>query len=229
MIFASPEWLFGLLLLPVLALVEAFCFRRDRDRVASFVARPLWPRVVRAEAERWRFIRLGLVLAAAAGLTLALARPQWGVVREKVEREGADIVLLLDSSGSMATADVPPSRFFLAPRVFFQQDNVDLYFQGLRVAEYRVRETGASLDFGRAISRNSELRLGYEVSRQEAGVRVSIGVACDMSDDGGLERDDRVTADPVWRCGVCFWCARGEYHICPRSGSVGLAQLIVFM
>ncbi|HEY6548643.1 MAG TPA: VWA domain-containing protein, partial [Vicinamibacteria bacterium] len=114
MVFASPEWLFGLLLLPLVALVEVLCSRRDRERVARFVARPLWPRVVRAESERWRFVRLGLVLAAALGLVLALARPQWGKVREKVEREGADIVLLLDTSGSMATADVPPSRFFLA-------------------------------------------------------------------------------------------------------------------
>src|SRR5262249_45492190 len=39
---------------------------------------------------------------------------QWGIVREKVEREGVDVVLLLDASGSMATEDVPPNRFFLA-------------------------------------------------------------------------------------------------------------------
>ena len=43
-----------------------------------------------------------------------LARPQWGVVREKVEREGVDLVLILDTSGSMATEDVPGSRLFLA-------------------------------------------------------------------------------------------------------------------
>jgi Ca-activated chloride channel family protein len=50
----------------------------------------------------------------AAGIVLALARPQWGVVREKVEREGVDVVLVLDTSGSMATEDVAPNRFFLA-------------------------------------------------------------------------------------------------------------------
>ncbi|PYQ05866.1 MAG: hypothetical protein DMF82_07490, partial [Acidobacteria bacterium] len=41
-------------------------------------------------------------------------RPQWGIVREKVEREGIDVVLVLDTSGSMATEDVPPNRFQLA-------------------------------------------------------------------------------------------------------------------
>ncbi len=114
MVFASPDWLFALLLLPLLAVVSSLCARRDGARVALLVARPLWRRVVRSEDARLRLLRLVLVLLATTGGALALARPQWGVVREKVEREGADVVLLLDSSGSMATADVPPSRFFLA-------------------------------------------------------------------------------------------------------------------
>ena len=114
MILASPAWLFALLALPLLAGLEVFFTRRDRGRMARLVARPLWARVMRRESERWRFLRLALVLLGLVGIVLALARPQWGVVREKVEREGADVVFVLDSSGSMATADVPPNRFFLA-------------------------------------------------------------------------------------------------------------------
>lgn len=34
----------------------------------------------------------------------------------------------------------------------------------------------------------------------------------------------RVTVDPCWRCGQCFWCRRGDYHICRYGGSVGLAS-----
>jgi Ca-activated chloride channel family protein len=114
MIFASPYWLLGLLALPVVALVEVLGHQRDAVRTARLVARPLWPRVVRRPAEGWRRLRLGLLVLAAAGIVLALARPQWGILREKVEREGVDVVLLLDASGSMATEDVPPNRFFLA-------------------------------------------------------------------------------------------------------------------
>jgi (R,R)-butanediol dehydrogenase/meso-butanediol dehydrogenase/diacetyl reductase len=33
----------------------------------------------------------------------------------------------------------------------------------------------------------------------------------------------RVVADPCLRCGTCRWCLRGEYHICARGGSLGLA------
>jgi Ca-activated chloride channel family protein len=113
-IFEAPAWLLGLLALPAIAGLEAWLTRRDRARTALLVARPLWARVVRRPGERWRFVRLGLLLLGAAGIVLALARPQWGIVREKVEREGVDVVLVLDSSGSMATEDVSPNRFFLA-------------------------------------------------------------------------------------------------------------------
>jgi Ca-activated chloride channel homolog len=114
LVFESPYWLLGLLALPLLALGEAWLRRRDKERLARLVARPLWARVVRRPGERWGPVRRALVWLGAAGVLLALARPQWGIVREKVEREGVDVVVALDTSGSMATEDVPPSRFFLA-------------------------------------------------------------------------------------------------------------------
>ncbi len=114
MAFAQPEWLLALLAIPIGALVEAWSQRRDRARTESLVARSLWLRVLERPREMWRFVRLSLLLVGVAGIALALARPQWGVVREKVEREGVDVVLVLDTSGSMATEDVSPNRFFLA-------------------------------------------------------------------------------------------------------------------
>jgi Ca-activated chloride channel family protein len=120
MIFDSPSWLLALLALPLVAAAEVWLTGRDRDRLARLVARPLWGRVVRRPHERWRWIRLALLLAGAAGVIVALARPQWGIVREKIEREGVDVVLALDTSGSMATPDVAPNRFFLARQALLQ-------------------------------------------------------------------------------------------------------------
>jgi Ca-activated chloride channel homolog len=114
MVFAQPLWLIALLALPVLAALEARATARDHARVARLVARPLWSRVLERRSPHWRLLRLGLLLLGTAGIVLALARPQWGIVRERVEREGVDVVLALDTSGSMATEDVPPNRFFLA-------------------------------------------------------------------------------------------------------------------
>ena len=120
MIFAEPLWLAALAALPVAALLFAWLARRDRAALDRLVARPLWGRVVRRSADRWQWLRAALLLIGAAGLVVALARPQWGIVREKVEREGVDVVLVLDTSGSMATADVAPSRFFLARQALLQ-------------------------------------------------------------------------------------------------------------
>jgi Ca-activated chloride channel family protein len=114
MTFAEPLWLWGLLLLPAVVAIERWAGKSDQGRLAALVSRALWPRVVRRAHPRWRDLRLGLVLLGGSGLVLALARPQWGVVRERVEREGIDVVFVLDTSGSMATEDVPPNRFFLA-------------------------------------------------------------------------------------------------------------------
>lgn len=114
MSFASPGWLWALWVLPALAVLTLWIARRDQARLLRLVDRPLWSRVTRQPPARWQVLRPALLGLGALGLMLALARPQWGVVREKVEREGVDIVLVLDSSGSMATPDVAPSRFFLA-------------------------------------------------------------------------------------------------------------------
>jgi Ca-activated chloride channel family protein len=119
-IFEAPAWLFALAALPALVAAERWLARRDQDRLSRLVSRPLWGKVVRRPGGRWRVVRLALLVLGAAGVIVALARPQWGIVREKVEREGVDVVLLLDTSGSMATADVAPSRFFLARQALLQ-------------------------------------------------------------------------------------------------------------
>jgi Ca-activated chloride channel family protein len=119
-IFESPEWLLALLALPLVAALEVWLTGRDRDRVARLVSRPLWARVVRRPPERWRWIRLSLLILGAALVIVSLARPQWGIVRERIEREGVDVVLVLDTSGSMATEDMSPNRLFLARQALLQ-------------------------------------------------------------------------------------------------------------
>lgn len=58
------------------------------------------------------------------------------------------------------------------------------------------------------------MTLGHEIS----GVVEAIG-----GTDERIELGARVAIDPCLRCGVCRWCTRGEYHICPKGGSIGLA------
>jgi len=60
--------------------------------------------------------------------------------------------------------------------------------------------------------------LGHEFS----GTVFALGPGA--QDSGAPEVGERVTVDPCWSCGSCFWCLRGDYHICRTGGSVGLAS-----
>lgn len=59
------------------------------------------------------------------------------------------------------------------------------------------------------------LALGHEFS----GRVVALGAGVT-----GFSIGQRVAVDPCWRCGECAWCLRGEYNICRKGGSVGLAS-----
>lgn len=61
--------------------------------------------------------------------------------------------------------------------------------------------------------RHAPITLGHELS----GTVVEVGAEVENVAVG-----DRVAADAAWRCGVCFWCRRGEYNVCQRGGSLGL-------
>jgi Ca-activated chloride channel family protein len=55
-------------------------------------------------------VRMGLMVAALAGILLALARPQWGFAWEEAHLRGLDIIVALDTSRSMLAQDVFPNR-----------------------------------------------------------------------------------------------------------------------
>lgn len=70
------------------------------------------------QAGRWPAnslsVRLGLLLAAALLIVVAAARPQWGSREVVRERQGVDLVIVLDISASMLATDVTPNRLSVA-------------------------------------------------------------------------------------------------------------------
>ena len=109
--FAAPEMLWALLALPLLALAlwgAAVARRRALARFgggAEFLAR-----FTRQTSPHRRAVKAIALVAAAALGVLAAARPQWGAGTETVTRKGIDLVIVLDTSRSMAAEDAPPSR-----------------------------------------------------------------------------------------------------------------------
>ena len=115
--FQNPEFLFGLLAVPLLAWDH---FRKTQRRQASirFPSLAIVKKVPHSVAYRLRHLLLVLRLLAISLMCVALARPQFGESIEDVTTNGIDIMLTLDISGSMRTLDFKPqNRLFVAKKV----------------------------------------------------------------------------------------------------------------
>jgi Ca-activated chloride channel homolog len=116
MSFSAPAWLWLLVALVPLLLLEWRAARRADESLKRLVGPR--PQHVLLSQRRPGQRRLGIALraSAAALLVIGAAGPEWG--REVVRRSaaGSDVILLLDTSGSMDVRDIPPSRLEEARR-----------------------------------------------------------------------------------------------------------------
>jgi Ca-activated chloride channel homolog len=110
MSFGAPEWLWGLLLVPVLAGI----FLRNEGRrevlLKKLVAARLLPALAAstsAPRRRWKF---ALAVLGLACVTVALAEPRVGYEIVQNERKGLDLLIAVDTSKSMLSTDVQPDR-----------------------------------------------------------------------------------------------------------------------
>jgi Ca-activated chloride channel homolog len=107
MSFQAPIFLLGLAVVPLALAALALARRRPARYVVRFPAVPTLAAVA-PKSPRWRrFVPPALLCLALAGLALALARPETTVA---VPVERASVMLVTDTSGSMAATDVEPSR-----------------------------------------------------------------------------------------------------------------------
>jgi len=108
----EPRLLWLLLLVPATAVVAGLLWRRRIHASAAWAARGLWHRLLPSYGRGRLAVSVMLLALAVGGTTLALARPRWGLAEQEVERRGADVVFVLDSSLSMGARDVAPNRLF---------------------------------------------------------------------------------------------------------------------
>lgn len=115
--FADPNWLWGILALP-LALLGAFWHSRAKHSTL-LVGNPqlvsMSSGLLSVQAIPWffRFLVLALCLFAAA-------RPQAGQKKTEEKRPVTDLFVTLDVSGSMVTDDLKPSRIQAAKQILSQ-------------------------------------------------------------------------------------------------------------
>ena len=109
--FGAPWWLWGLLVLPVLAGLFAWAERRAAGRLVRFLREPhLRAQLTGAASAARRRWRYGLQLAGLGCLFVALAGPRLGFETLEVHRRGLDLVVIVDVSKSMLAGDLPPDR-----------------------------------------------------------------------------------------------------------------------
>jgi Ca-activated chloride channel family protein len=106
----NPGMLYGLWLLAPLAFLLARAHARRRRAAARFADLSMSQRIMPHVKGSYPWVRGALVLLAFACLGVAAARPRWGAYFETAVRRGADVMILLDVSRSMLSADVAPSR-----------------------------------------------------------------------------------------------------------------------
>jgi Ca-activated chloride channel homolog len=111
--FATPAWLFALLLVPALIAAYAASRRRAKRFAVRFPAVSTLRQVAVATPAWRRHLPAALALAALAALVLALAKPQ-KLVAVPIQR--ATIMLVTDHSRSMQATDVKPNRLAAAQR-----------------------------------------------------------------------------------------------------------------
>lgn len=117
--FAQP-WAFGLAGLVVLLplLFTAFHTLTHRHPEGEFVSPDMHEWLLRDGVDKARLQPWAtfLMWLCALCVSLALTRPQWGMLEQTVQQEGLDIVIAVDLSSSMRATDLTPSRIENARR-----------------------------------------------------------------------------------------------------------------
>ena len=96
--FASSDWLYLLLLLPLLAI---FQYRRRRKEAVLFSSLSLFSGSSKTWRQRFLFIPTLCFYFALALFIIAMARPRKEVINQRRDREGIAIEILIDVSSSM--------------------------------------------------------------------------------------------------------------------------------
>ncbi len=108
--FENPEYLYALVVIPLLALLHYWGVYQRRRKLREFGDPDLLQQLMR-DVSRWRpELKTWLLLLALACLIIAAARPQYGTKIDTTERNGIEAIIALDVSNSMLAEDVRPSR-----------------------------------------------------------------------------------------------------------------------
>lgn len=108
--FASPIYLYLLILIPVLTAVYVLVQFRMKKQLKAFGDLELIRHLMPDVSPTRRHVKFALMMLALGLLAVVLARPQYGTRNEEVKRSGIEVAIAVDVSNSMLCQDVSPNR-----------------------------------------------------------------------------------------------------------------------
>lgn len=108
--FQEPDYLYLLILVPVLVVFYLYSNYRRRKAIRAFGEPDLMVKLMPDVSKYRPDVKFSIVLIAIALFSVLLARPQFGSKLETVSRTGVEVIIALDISNSMLAEDVRPSR-----------------------------------------------------------------------------------------------------------------------
>src|SRR5690554_3137359 len=114
--FENSEYLWGLLIIPVLTLVFLWSRYMRNRALRKFGTRKVVNELMFFASGSRPVFKFILLMVALACFIVGTARPQFGSKLKKVQREGVEIVIALDVSNSMMAEDIQPNRLERAKR-----------------------------------------------------------------------------------------------------------------
>lgn len=130
--FANPEYLYLLLLLPILLVIHIVSGVVRSRRIKSYGDSDLVRKLMPDSSLLRQNIRFWLLFSTFALSCFVIARPQFGSRQETVTRTGIETIIALDISNSMMAEDIIPNRLEKSKRIVsnlvdeFKEDKVGL-------------------------------------------------------------------------------------------------------
>lgn len=112
--FASPSYLFMLLIVPALGILYLYSFHRQKKSLSLF-SRPDLLKLTNPSLSRMKPVAQQILVIAALSLFIvSAARPQWGYEYRTIRQKETQIMVVFDISSSMTARDTTPCRLYRA-------------------------------------------------------------------------------------------------------------------
>jgi len=117
---ANPEYLYALLVIPVLIALFWYSRIRRKQALALFGQKEILSVLMPNVSSGRPILKFVILMLALGSIIIAIARPQFGSKLKTEKRKGIELIIALDVSNSMMAEDIGPNRLERSKRAISQ-------------------------------------------------------------------------------------------------------------